>query len=228
VSSQRAGAEWATVGPDADPGRGAPQPHRLVLASGSPRRRALLAVAGFEFDVATPDVDERRHAGEDPAAMVLRLARRKAENGAREGEDGTRVLACDTTVTLGGRIFGKPEDSAGIVAMILALAGRTHSVLTGYALAVVGRAGDEAGVAETRVTMRDVSPSEAAAYAATGESLDMAGAYALQGDGGRLVAAVEGSRSNVIGLPLEEVVPLLRRHGFVPRRRENGGGEPMW
>jgi septum formation protein len=221
VTSQGAAASDAS-------GRAAPDPHRLLLASGSPRRRALLAMAGFAFGVVTPDVDEKRRDGETPAAMVRRLARSKAEAGARHGAPGALILACDTTVALGDDIFGKPVDRDAIVAMVLALAGRTHSVFTGYALATAGEEGCEVGLAETRVTMRDVTRDEAAAYAATGESLDMAGAYALQGEGGRLVATVDGSRSNVIGLPLEEVVPLLRRHGIIPRRDGTPGGGPVW
>ena len=191
---------------------------QLVLASGSPRRRMLLATAGFDFEVDAPSLDESVRPGESAAEMVLRLATEKvlAVAGRYDGVAG--ILGCDTTVVLGSAILGKPASEADAVAMLLGIAGRTHSVVTGFALRPPHASEVEAGTAVSHVTMRHISKAEAAAYAASGEPLDKAGAYALQGDGSRFVVRVDGSRSNVIGLPLEAIVPLLRRHGFTNRR----------
>ena len=191
------------------------EPRRvLILASTSPRRRELLADAGLEFELEAPDVDERPLPAESPEAMAERVARLKAETVAKRAAPGRVVLAADTLVVLGDAVLGKPRDGGEASAMLLRLAGNTHRVLTGYTL----RCGDEirSGVAESRVRMREVTPAEAAAYAATGEPLDKAGAYAVQGEGGRFVESIEGSRSNVIGLPVEVVVPLLARFGVRP------------
>jgi septum formation protein len=182
---------------------------RLVLASSSPRRHALLAMAGYDYAVIVPDVDETRIPGEDPAAMVERLALLKA--GAVAASEETAVVAVDTTVVLDGEVIGKPRDENDAVAILLKLSGRTHLVLSGWAVSVGSTA--EVGVAPTAVTMRSIDPSEATAYVATGEPMDKAGAYALQGEGVRLVADLEGSRSNVMGLPLEAIVPALHRAG---------------
>jgi septum formation protein len=196
-----------------------PQPDpTLVLASGSPRRRTLLAMAGFTFDVSAPDVDESRLAGETPEAMVVRLATAKAEAVAARRAGDACVLACDTTVVLDGTTLGKPTSIDDATAMLLRLAGLTHEVITGYAIRPPWRSDVERGTVTSRVTMRQVNPMEAADYAASGEPLDKAGGYALQGDGGRFVAGVDGSRSNVIGLPLETIVPLLERFGLIGRR----------
>lgn len=190
----------------------------LVLASGSPRRRTLLALAGFEFEVRRPSVDESPLPEEAPAAMVLRLAAAKAAAVAAETGDDACVLACDTTVVLDGEALGKPTSIDDAAAMLLRLAGRSHEVITGYAISPPWRDGVEQGSVSSVVTMRAISAAEANDYAASGEPLDKAGAYALQGEGGRFVASVDGSRSNVIGLPLEAVVPLLESFGVTGRR----------
>lgn len=181
----------------------------LVLASSSPRRRLLLSAAGFTFDVEPPSTDERPIDSESPAEMVLRLAVDKA--GAVEGS-GSVVLGVDTTVVLDGRAVGKPRDAEDAVTTLLSLAGRTHSVLSGWAIVRDGTVLDR-GVEESRVTMRPIDEDEAEAYAATGEPLDKAGAYALQGRGREFVTAVSGPRSNVLGLPLPPIVAALRRAG---------------
>ena len=165
---------------------------RLVLASGSPRRHLLLTLAGYEFDVVAPEVDESRRHRESPEDYVVRLAREKATAVAAQVTPDTRVLGLDTSVVLGERVYGKPADAADAAEMLLSLAGKTHTVYTGYALV------------------------EATAYAAGGEPLDKAGGYALQGEGRRFVEQVEGLRSTVIGMPLEHVVDLLVRHGILP------------
>jgi septum formation protein len=182
----------------------------LILASSSPRRQLLLRAAGFDFDVQTPDVDERLIEGEDPDRMVVRLAREKAL--ACSTVDGAFVLGADTTVVLDGRILGKPEGEAEAAEMLMSIGGRTHLVITGWALAQnVGIVED--GFETTLVSMRTVNPGDAKAYAASGEPLDKAGAYALQGDGAQFVSGIAGSRSNVVGLPLRPVVGALRRAG---------------
>lgn len=185
----------------------------LVLASSSPQRRLLLEAAGFEFVVREPHVDEGRVGAEAPRDMVARLATLKAGT---VHPPGNVVLGVDTVVVVdGGAVLGKPGNEATAVEMLLRLAGSTHSVLSGWAVLQDGRPTDH-GVAESIVTMRRIEVAEAEAYAVTGEPIDKAGGYALQGRGGAFVAAIAGSRSNVIGLPLRAVVPALRRAGVAP------------
>jgi septum formation protein len=181
----------------------------LILASGSPRRRDLLSQLGLTFTVSAADIDETPHAAEAAKAYVLRLAREKARAVATR-HPAAWVLAADTTVALESELLGKPRDAEEARAMLGRLSGRTHAVYTGVALA--GRH-EEALVVRTGVTFRALSPGEIAWYAGTGEPLDKAGAYAVQGKGGFLVASVEGSPTNVIGLPLGETLALLERAG---------------
>lgn len=187
----------------------------LVLASGSPRRRDLLLRAGVRFRVVVPKTDESELEGEGPEEHVRRLALRKARAVAGGLPSGCRVLAADTVVVIDGDLLGKPRNPEDAVAMLLRLAGRTHLVYTGFALARSGPAQPEpcVGVEVSRVRMLALSESEARDYVRSGEPLDKAGAYALQGLGAGLVESVEGSRSNVIGLPMERVLPVLARHG---------------
>lgn len=183
----------------------------LILASSSPRRQLLLSAAGLDFSIQAPDIDERMVDGEDPDRMVVRLAREKAL--AIEANPDVVVLGADTTVVLDGLILGKPADEAAAAEMLLSIAGRTHVVISGWALVRGGRLLED-GFETTLVSMRAVDPEEAAAYAASGEPLDKAGAYALQGVGARFVASIAGSRGNVVGLPLRPVVAALRRAGI--------------
>ncbi|HYI02445.1 Maf family protein [Hyalangium sp.] len=184
-------------------------PTSLVLASASPRRRDLLSQLGLRFTVAAADLDETPLAGEAADLYVLRLARAKAQAVAARFPD-TWVLAADTTVALGTELLGKPGGPDEARQMLTQLSGRTHAVYTGVALA--GRA-EEATVVHTRVTFRTLSAGEIDWYVSTGEPLDKAGAYAIQGKGGFLVASVEGSPTNVVGLPLGETLALLTRAG---------------
>jgi septum formation protein len=174
----------------------------LVLASGSPRRRELLARLGVRFTVVPADIDETPRAGEDPLAYVERLAAEKAASV----HDGDVVLAADTTVVLDGTILGKPADAGEAAAMLRALSGRAHLVHTG----VTARRGRRSTTtsATTLVRFADLTADDIAWYVATGEPMDKAGAYALQGAGGVFVVGIEGSASNVVGLPLH-VVPVL-------------------
>lgn len=181
----------------------------LVLASASPRRRDLLGQLGLSFTICAADIDETPHPGEAPEAYVRRLAREKAQAVAGRFP-GTWVLAADTTVVLGPELLGKPRDAAEARGMLSRLSGRTHEVHTGVAIA--GRAGDST-VVRTRVTFRTLSAGEIDWYVGTGEPLDKAGSYAIQGKGGFMVASVEGSPTNVIGLPLGETLALLSRAG---------------
>jgi nucleoside triphosphate pyrophosphatase len=183
---------------------------RLVLASASPRRRALLSGLGLSFESVAPGVDEAVREGETPLTYVLRVARDKAAAGARLAP-GAVVLAADTAVVLGGAILGKPSGKAEARRMVRALSGRRHVVMTGVALDGAARA---SAVVETAVWFRELTEAEIAWYAATGEPLDKAGAYAIQGAGGMLVRRIEGSASNVVGLPLAETVDLLGRAGL--------------
>lgn len=191
----------------------------LVLASGSPRRRDLLAGLGLEFVVRPVDVDETPLPEEPPRAYVERLARDKA---AARVEPGELVLAADTTVVLDGEILGKPEDEAGAREMLGRLAGREHTVFTGIAL--VGGEGAWNGaspdgraprshVEESRVRIAAMSPDELAWYAATGEGLDKAGSYAVQGLGALFVERICGDYTNVVGLPLPATFRLFREAG---------------
>lgn len=181
----------------------------LVLASASPRRRELLSQLDIRFTISAADIDETPHPGEAAPAYVERLAREKARVVAAR-HPGAWVLAADTTVALGTELMGKPRDPAEAQAMLTRLSGRTHDVYTGVALA--GRH-EEALVVHTRVTFRALRDAELAWYAHSGEPLDKAGAYAIQGKGGFLVAGVAGSTSNVVGLPLGETLALLERAG---------------
>jgi septum formation protein len=188
----------------------------LLLASASPRRRELLTRAGVAFEVCPSDVDESAVAGESPEQHATRLAREKALHVARgSGADPPRwVLGADTIVVLEDRIYGKPADAEEAARMLAALLGRTHRVLTAVALARSdGTALREIRV-ESRVTLRNASGPEIHAYVATGEPLDKAGSYAVQGAGGGFVERVEGSLSNVIGLPLDETLALLEEAGL--------------
>lgn len=187
---------------------------RLVLASASPRRRELLGQLGLDFEVSAADIDETPRQGERAPAYVLRLAREKARAVATR-HPGAWVLAADTTVALGEELLGKPRDAAGAREMLGRLSGRTHEVHTGVALAgpTSGHSVEHSRAVCTRVSFRSLSAGEIAWYAGTGEPLDKAGSYAVQGKGGFLVAAVEGSPTNVIGLPLGETLELLARAG---------------
>lgn len=186
---------------------------QLILASASPRRSRLLEQIGVPHEVCPVAVDEERRAGERPADYVRRLAREKAEAGLGAAHDAHRpVLAADTAVVLGDRVFGKPANEAGAVEMLLALAGRTHEVLTAVALIVDGRLRETGST--SRVSFRALTESECRRYWATGEPADKAGAYAIQGLGAVFVNQVEGSYSGVMGLPLCETAALLADAGL--------------
>lgn len=183
---------------------------RLVLASASPRRSAILDRLGISHVVRAPDVEELVRPGELPAVAARRLAEEKA-TAVPAGPDEV-VLAADTIVALGDEALGKPADAAEAEAMIARLAGREHEVFTGLALRRDGRL--VSGVERTRVRFRSLAPREPAEYVSTGEALDKAGAYGIQGRGAALVESIEGDYSNVVGLPVRLLLSLLRRLGL--------------
>jgi septum formation protein len=188
----------------------------VYLASGSPRRRELLAQIGVPFQVLTVTVDEAHLPGELPDAYVLRLARQKADAGwrVRPASSASPVLAADTTVVLDGKILAKPADRREGERMLRELGGRTHEVLT--AVAVATTPGLHSRTSRSEVTFRAISAAEAHDYWATGEPLDKAGGYAIQGGAAVFVADLKGSYSGVMGLPLFETAELLEQAG-VPR-----------
>lgn len=186
--------------------------NRLVLASSSPRRALLLSTAGFTFSRVSPGVDESPVEGEPPEMRVLRLARSKA---LAADEPGAVVIGADTEVVLDGVALGKPADADDAVGMLLRLSGRTHLVVTGWAIAGDGTILED-GFETTLVSMGVISAEEAEAYVAGGEAMGKTGAYAMQGAGRRFVTGVAGARSTVIGLPLEPVVRALARAGITP------------
>ncbi len=195
---------------------GTAEPRRLVLASGSPRRRELLARVGLELVVRPADVDETPHPGEDPRELVLRLAEAKARAAAGSAAEDELILAADTLVVTGGQVLGKPRDEPDARRMLAELSGRAHEVLTGVAVYDVAETLCITVVESTRVHFAEMSEEEIAWYAAGGEPLDKAGAYAIQGAGGLFVDRIEGSYSNVVGLPLPLTWRLLRHLGLSP------------
>jgi len=183
---------------------------RLVLASASPRRAELLASAGFQFRVEPVEIDERPRAGEDPVALVERLSAEKAARVAQL-HPGAVVLGADTVVVAAGSIMGKPIDDRDAAGMLERLSGRSHEVLTGVAVEADAR--HLAAVERTTVHFLPLSPAEIEWYVGSGEPRDKAGAYAVQGLASRFVARIEGSYSNVVGLPLARVYQLLKAIG---------------
>jgi septum formation protein len=181
----------------------------FTLASASPRRRELLEQLGFRPRIRPADTDESPIPGEPPRAYVLRVARDKA----RAVEDGV-VLAADTAVVLGGEILGKPRDPDDARRMLRALAGGAHEVLTG--VCVRRGAEEHTVVVAAQVLFDPLSDAQIDWYVATGEPLDKAGAYAIQGIAGAFVRELRGSVSNVVGLPLAETLELLHRVGVTP------------
>ena len=184
---------------------------RIVLASASPRRAELLRRLGLEVTISPAEVDERHLPGEPPEVHVERLARTKAETVAGR-LPGTLVVAGDTVVVREGVVLGKPADAEEAVAMLLSLAAREHTVLSGIALC--GGRGTVSAVGRATVRFRDFDEREARAYVATGEPMDKAGAYGIQGMGGALVEGIEGDYYTVVGFPVVSFIELLARAGW--------------
>ncbi len=192
----------------------APQSFRLILASASPRRRELLTQAGYIFSVEAADIDETLRAGEEPSAYVARLAQEKAaaifarhRDEPMHGAAPLLVLGADTTVVCDGESLAKPVDAADAARMLRRLSSRDHAVLTG--LAITSSAGMVSDVESTTVTFSAIPEEELAAYCATSEPLDKAGAYGIQGYAARWIPRIEGCYFNVMGLPISRVVELI-------------------
>ena len=183
---------------------------QIVLASASPRRRELLRALDLSFEVLPVDIDERPEPGETARALVERLSRQKAEAAAARRRDAL-VIAADTVVVVDDAILGKPRGPAENRAFLAVLAGRAHHVCTGHSLVAGTRR--ETTVVTTEVTMRPLDEGEIERYVASGEGLDKAGGYAIQGRGSALVSGVSGCYFNVVGLSVATVVETARRLG---------------
>ena len=189
----------------------------IVLGSASPRRRELLDAQGFRLHVRPADVDETVRAGEAAADYLERIVRDKLHAAKSQIGPGMRadaLIVADTTVTVDGRILGKPVDREESKKMIEALAGRAHEVMTRFAILALHSERELAETVTTRVIFRALTPAEIDTYVATGEGDDKAGAYAVQGKAAALVTRIEGSYSNVVGLPIAEVVVALAKLGL--------------
>ena len=181
---------------------------RLILASASPRRAELLAAAGFEFEIVPADIDETPRPDETAANYTLRVARDKAQYvGVQLADTTAAVLAADTEVVVDGVIFGKPDSAEDATRMLRLLIGRTHEVLT--AVVVRARDGELSEVVSTVVEFADMTDAEIADYVRSGEPMGKAGAYAIQGYASRFIVRIDGSWSNVVGLPIHAVHRLL-------------------
>ncbi|MGA7869311.1 MAG: Maf family protein [Candidatus Binatus sp.] len=186
-------------------------PIKVILASASPRRHQLLGAKGIEFEAIESLVHEQHIAGEPPRDYALRMARDKAATVSSRFPDAI-VLAADTIVVCENQILEKPTDADDARRMLATLSGRTHTVVTAFALARGGKILESSPV-ESRVTFRKLAAAEIDDYVATEEPFDKAGAYGIQGVGGGFISHVEGSRDNVMGLPTERVVAALARWG---------------
>jgi septum formation protein len=189
----------------------APRTPHIILASQSPRRRELLAQVGIAHEVQPADIDESLWEGESPEGHSMRLAREKATTIAAH-EPGAAVIGSDTIVVVDGQILGKPRDAAGAKAMLARLSGRTHTVFTAVAVARGDRVVES--VVRVGVTFRELASWEIDAYVATGEPMDKAGAYGIQGYGATIVERIDGDYFAVMGLPLRTVVRLLGEVGI--------------
>ena len=196
---------------------------RVILASSSPRRRELLSLIGIAHDVVPANIDESYRAGETPAGHAERLAREKAATGAQRAPDAVTIGA-DTIVVVDGDVLGKPRDAAHAAQMLRRLSGRSHRVIT--AVAAVWGGKTSSAVEEVGVTFRPLTEREISDYIATGEPMDKAGAYGIQGYGATIVERVDGDYFAVMGLALNRLVRLLEglgmRYEFGPLKGESG------
>ncbi len=185
---------------------------KLILASASPRRAELLRNAGLEFELRPAHIPEQRQDSEPPLRYATRLARDKARAVAA-ASPGAFVLGADTIVVADEHVLEKPADAADAARMLRLLSGRTHQVTT--AVCLVGPGVDDTATETTEVVMTSISEEEIRAYVATGEPMDKAGAYAIQGHASRWVTRIDGCYFNVVGLPVPLVYRMLRRHGVL-------------
>ncbi|MCF6179744.1 MAG: Maf family protein [Geopsychrobacter sp.] len=183
---------------------------KIILASASPRRKELLQQVGFDFEVIPSQAEEHEVPGESPQDHVVRLSLEKArEVSTRDDIDGRWIIGSDTIVLRDEQILGKPANDEEAALMLRSLSGRTHQVLSGYAILDRRTGENRCAAVTTRVSFRSLTDAEISGYIASGEPVDKAGAYAIQGLGAFMVSRIEGSYSNVVGLPLCEIVQAL-------------------
>jgi septum formation protein len=188
--------------------------NRFILASKSPRRSEMLMKLGFDFDAIPSGVEEFPLPGESPREHVIRLAEAKALDIGKQYRDRW-VIAADTIVLINGSILGKPKDEEEALQMLSRLCGREHSVLTGFSAHHFGKEKGGSQAVETAVRVKPLLPAEMKWYVSTGEPFDKAGAYAIQGIGSFMIESIRGSYTNVVGLPLCELVEMLNRLGAI-------------
>ena len=184
----------------------------IILASQSPRRKELMGQIGLKFKVISPNVDEHMEGNPSPAQLVEELSLRKAQAVRAGADEDDLIIAADTVVVLDGAVLGKPEDEREAFAMLSALSGNRHYVYTGVTVLRDGRAVTQHEV--TTVTFRELEPDEISSYIATGEPMDKAGAYGIQGLGALLVSGIEGDYFNVMGLPVYRLGRILAGFGI--------------
>jgi len=189
---------------------------RITLASSSPRRKALLEEIGLSFDVYPSDIDENIRKEESPTEHCLRLAEEKAKEAAKNVKTGW-ILGADTIVFIDNRILGKPSNVNEAQEMLTLLRGRYHKVLTAFCLLNLSTDATIKRIVESRVKIKNLTDKEIEDYLKTGEPLDKAGAYAVQGIGNFMVESIEGSYTNVVGLPMEELKVALEEVGIVTK-----------
>ncbi|MHB0870017.1 MAG: Maf family protein, partial [Chloroflexota bacterium] len=197
---------------------------RLILASQSPRREALLRQAGLEFEISPSDVEERLSETLSPAEAAETLALEKARWVAAQRSEGL-VIGADTVVVVGGQILGKPVGAEDARAMLRLLSGREHQVITGIAVVDAGSGGCRSDSVTTAVSFAPLSQEIIDRYVATGEPLDKAGAYAIQGFGALLIEGIRGCYNNVVGLPLRRLAEMLGEFGYDAFRMDPGAGQ---
>lgn len=185
--------------------------HRIILASSSPRRKELLRALGLEIDVIHPSSDETFSVGEAPEECALRISLEKALSVSATLPDGSIVIGADTIVVVDGEILGKPGDPGEASTMLHKLSGKEHRVYTAFSIVRAKNERLHSEIVGTRVLVKPLAASEIEGYIKTGEPMDKAGAYAIQGSGSFMVSGIEGSYSNVVGLPVEELLEALKK-----------------
>ncbi len=188
---------------------------RIILASSSPRRKELLAALGLAFDVIHPASDETVFGNESPEDFVLRVSADKASSVSGSLGEGVIVIGADTIVVVDGEILGKPGDPKEASLMLRKLSGKEHHVYTAFSIVRPKNELLHSEIVDTRVRVKTLAASEIEGYIKTGEPMDKAGAYGIQGKGSFMVTAIEGSYSNVVGLPVEELIAALQKLGIV-------------
>ncbi|MFZ0212439.1 MAG: Maf family protein [Candidatus Acidiferrales bacterium] len=201
---------------------------KLILASASPRRAEILRNAGFDFEVRPAHVDESLRPGESAQVCVLHLAEEKARATARQfvneaAPEPTFIIGADTVVVADGEILGKPASNEEACGMLRRLSGKTHEVFTGLTVLPMSGGPAVAALEATRVTFATLTEAEIEDYVSTGEPFDKAGAYGIQGRGGKFVSRIEGCYFNVMGLPLARLYAMLRKFEFDARTSQRGG-----